>query len=226
MCIILELSIRTIYRIKINVVVGKYKIMNFDNYFFCIFVRRFILIPKKVEDKDLIARLQNPKTKHKAFEILLQKYQRRLYWHIRRMVLSHDDADDILQETFIKVFKSIDGFRADSSLFSWLYRIATNQALDFLKKKAKEQHISMEDFQYDRASNLQTDAYYEGDEMQLKFQQAIATLPEKQQLVFNMKYFEDMKYEEISEILQTSVGALKASYHHAVQKIKKFIETN
>ncbi|MDO5608358.1 MAG: RNA polymerase sigma factor [Capnocytophaga sp.] len=179
-----------------------------------------------MDEKELISQLQNPKTQSKAFEILVQQYQRRLYWHIRRMVLSHDDTDDVLQDTFVKVFKNITNFRGESSLFSWLYRIATNQALDFLKKRAAEKHTSIEDIQADRASQLQSDAYYEGDAMQLKFQQAIATLPEKQQLVFNMKYFEEMKYEEISEILDTSVGALKASYHHAVQKIKNFLETN
>lgn len=179
-----------------------------------------------MEEKELISQLQNAKTRAKAFEILVDSYQKRLYWHIRRIVISHDDADDILQETFIKIFRSIENFRSESSLFSWIYRIATNQALDFLKKRASERNCSIEDLQYDRSSHLEADIYFEGDEIQRKFQKAIATLPEKQQLVFNMKYFQEMKYEEISEILDTSVGALKASYHHAVQKIKNYLETN
>ncbi len=179
-----------------------------------------------MEEKELISQLQNAKTRAKAFEILVDSYQKRLYWHIRRIVISHDDADDVLQETFIKIFRSIENFRSESSLFSWIYRIATNQALDFLKKRASERNCSIEDLQYDRSSHLEADVYFEGDEIQRKFQKAIATLPEKQQLVFNMKYFQEMKYEEISEILDTSVGALKASYHHAVQKIKNYLETN
>ncbi|GIJ96224.1 DNA-directed RNA polymerase sigma-70 factor [Capnocytophaga stomatis] len=179
-----------------------------------------------MEEKELITLLQDSKTRSKAFEFLVDTYQRKLYWHIRRMVISHDDADDVLQETFIKIFRNIDKFRGESSLFSWIYRIATNQALDFLKKKANERNCSIEDLQYSRSMHLEADVYFEGDEIQIKFQKAIATLPEKQQLVFNMKYFEELKYEQISEILDTSVGALKASYHHAVQKIKNYLETH
>ncbi|GET46890.1 RNA polymerase sigma factor [Capnocytophaga felis] len=179
-----------------------------------------------MEEKELIKLLQNSKTRSKGFEFLVDTYQKKLYWHIRRMVISHDDADDVLQETFIKIFRNIDKFRGDSSLFSWVYRIATNQALDFLKKKANERNCSIEDLQYARSLNLEADVYFEGDEIQIKFQKAIATLPEKQQLVFNMKYFEELKYEQISEILDTSVGALKASYHHAVQKIKNYLQTH
>ncbi|MDO5105720.1 RNA polymerase sigma factor [Capnocytophaga sp.] len=179
-----------------------------------------------MEEKELISQLQNAKTKSKAFEYLVDTYQKKLYWHIRRIVISHDDTDDILQDTFIKIFRNIDGFRAESSLFSWVYRIATNQALDFLKKRASQQNCSIEDVQYHRCANLQADAYFEGDEIQKKFQKAIACLPEKQQLVFNMKYFQEMKYDEIAEILGTSVGALKASYHHAVQKIKSYLQAN
>ncbi|GIJ93068.1 RNA polymerase sigma factor [Capnocytophaga stomatis] len=179
-----------------------------------------------MEEKELITLLQDSKTRSKAFEFLVDTYQRKLYWHIRRMVISHDDADDVLQETFIKIFRNIDKFRGESSLFSWIYRIATNQALDFLKKKANERNCSIEDLQYSRSMYLEADVYFEGDEIQIKFQKAIATLPEKQQLVFNMKYFEELKYEQISEILDTSVGALKASYHHAVQKIKNYLETH
>ncbi|CEN37380.1 RNA polymerase sigma factor [Capnocytophaga cynodegmi] len=179
-----------------------------------------------MEEKEFITLLQNSKKRSKAFENLVDTYQRRLYWHIRRIVISHEDTDDVLQETFIKIFRNIDKFRGESSLFSWVYRIATNQALDFLKKKANERNYSIEDLQYDRSIHLETDVYFEGDEIQIKFQKAIATLPEKQQLVFNMKYFEELKYEQISQILDTSVGALKASYHHAVQKIKNYLETH
>lgn len=179
-----------------------------------------------MEEKEFITLLQNSKTRSKAFENLVDTYQRRLYWHIRRIVISHEDTDDVLQETFIKIFRNIDKFRGESSLFSWVYRIATNQALDFLKKKANERNCSIEDLQYDRSIHLETDVYFEGDEIQIKFQKAIATLPEKQQLVFNMKYFEELKYEQISQILDTSVGALKASYHHAVRKIKNYLETH
>ncbi|MFK8298012.1 RNA polymerase sigma factor [Capnocytophaga cynodegmi] len=179
-----------------------------------------------MEEKEFITLLQNSKTRSKAFENLVDTYQRRLYWHIRRIVISHEDTDDVLQETFIKIFRNIDKFRGESSLLSWVYRIATNQALDFLKKKANERNCSIEDLQYDRSIHLETDVYFEGDEIQIKFQKAIATLPEKQQLVFNMKYFEELKYEQISQILDTSVGALKASYHHAVQKIKNYLETH
>lgn len=179
-----------------------------------------------MDEKELISQLQNEKKRGKAFEILVDLYQKRLYWHIRRIVISHDDADDVLQETFIKIFRSIENFRRDSSLFSWIYRIATNQALDFLKKKANEKNCTIEDLQYDRSSHLEADTYFEGDEIERKFQQAISSLPEKQQIVFNMKYFEELKYEEISEILGTSVGALKSSYHHAVQKIKNYLESH
>lgn len=179
-----------------------------------------------MEEKELISQLQSTKGKAKAFEILVDLYQKRLYWHIRRIVISHDDANDVLQDCFVKIFQNIEKFRSESSLFSWIYRIATNQSIDFLKKKANEKRCSVEMLQYDRVLSLETDVYFEGDEMQIKFQQAISKLPEKQQLVFNMKYFQEMKYEEISEILGTSVGALKASYHHAVQKIKIYLEMN
>ena len=179
-----------------------------------------------MEEKELISQLQSTKSKAKAFEILVDLYQKRLYWYIRRIVISHDDANDVLQDCFVKIFQNIEKFRSESSLFSWIYRIATNQSIDFLKKKANEKRCSVEMLQYDRVLSLETDVYFEGDEMQIKFQQAISKLPEKQQLVFNMKYFQEMKYEEISEILGTSVGALKASYHHAVQKIKIYLEMN
>lgn len=163
---------------------------------------------------------------NEAFQKLLLTYQKPLYNHIRNIVLNHDDTDDVLQNTFIKVFKNLKNFKGDSKLFSWIYRIATNEALTFLNQKAKKNGITSEALQNKAIDNLQADVYFDGDEIQIKLQKAIAILPEKQQLVFKMKYFEELKYEEISEIIGTSVGALKASYHHAVKKIESFVKSN
>ncbi len=179
-----------------------------------------------IAEKTLVEELQSKETQSRAFEVLVDTYKQRLYWHIRRIVLDHDDADDVLQNTFIKVYKNIDGFKGDSKLFSWMYRIATNEALSFLKSKSKKLAISDGELQDRMISNLQADVYFEGDEIQLNLQKAIATLPEKQKLVFNMKYFEDFKYEKMSEILGTSVGALKASYHLAVKKIEEYLKND
>ena len=158
--------------------------------------------------------------------MLLEQYQKPLYFHIRNIVLNHDDADDILQNTFVKVFSNVKNFKGESKLYSWMYRIATNEALTFLQQKAKKSGISNEELQSKAINNLESDVYFEGDEIQLKLQKAIAILPEKQQLVFKMKYFEEMKYEEMSQILDTSVGALKASYHIASKKIEEFLKSN
>jgi RNA polymerase sigma-70 factor (ECF subfamily) len=177
-----------------------------------------------IAEETLLNELKQLETQAKAFEVLVNTYKERLYWHIRRIVLNHDDTDDVLQNTFIKVFKNIDGFKGDSKLYSWMYRIATNEALTFLKKNSNKLGISNSELQDKMVSNLQADVYFEGDEIQLKLQKAIATLPEKQKLVFNMKYYQEMKYEEISEILNTSVGGLKASYHLAVKKVESFLK--
>ncbi|CAM1347308.1 RNA polymerase sigma factor [Tenacibaculum insulae] len=174
----------------------------------------------------LISQLQNPTTKETAFKQLLSLYKERLYWHVRKIVVSHDDADDVLQNTFIKIFKNIDNFKKDSKLYSWMYRIATNEAITFINKRAKEKNIDITEYQQQLVSNLDSDNWFTGDEIQLILQKAIATLPQKQQLVFNMKYFDEMKYQQISEVLETSVGALKASYHIAVKKIEQFIKNN
>jgi len=179
-----------------------------------------------IAEETLVAQLKQKDTQAKAFELLINSYKERLYWHIRRIVLDHDDADDVLQNTFIKVFRNIDGFKGDSKLFSWMYRIATNESLTFLKQKSRKLGVDSEAIQTHMANNLQADVYFEGDEIQYKLQQAIASLPEKQKLVFNMKYFEELKYEEISEILETSVGGLKASYHLAVKKIESYLKEN
>jgi RNA polymerase sigma-70 factor (ECF subfamily) len=177
------------------------------------------------EEKEFIQELLNPKTQNEAFQKLLSTYQKPLYSHIRNIVLSHDDTDDVLQNTFIKVFQYLKNFKGESKLFSWMYRIATNEALTFLNQKAKMSGISTAALQNKKIDNLKADVFFDGNEIQLKLQKAIAKLPEKQQLVFKMKYFEELKYEEISEILGTSVGALKASYHHAVKKIETFVLT-
>lgn len=178
-----------------------------------------------IDEPELVQRLKST-NKEQAFRDLVALYKERLYWHIRNIVKSHDDTDDVLQNTFIKVFKNIDGFKGDSKLYSWLYRIATNEAITFINKNAKRHHITSEETQRLAIDNLKTDVYFEGDAIQLKLQQAIATLPNKQQLVFNMKYFEDIKYKDMSEILDTSEGALKASYHIAVKKIETYLTTN
>jgi RNA polymerase sigma factor (sigma-70 family) len=177
-------------------------------------------------ETDFILRLKNPTYKDAAFRELLELYKERLYWHIRKIVISHEDADDVLQNTFIKVYRSIDKFKGDSKLYSWLYRIATNESITFINRNAKRKQISNEEYQNLTINNLKADVYFEGDAIQLKLQKAIATLPQKQQLVFNMKYFDDLKYKDMAEILETSEGALKASYHIAVKKIEHFLTTN
>jgi RNA polymerase sigma-70 factor (ECF subfamily) len=189
------------------------------------------LLPSKkkaidLEDKELIGMLQNPLQREEGFRLLVNIYKKRLYWHIRSLVLLHDDADDVLQNTFIKVFRNIDKFRADSALYTWMFRIATNESLSFLKSAAKKMNMSLELVQQERIRDLKSDPYFDGDELELSLQEAIVTLPERQQMVFRMKYSQDMKYEEISELLGTSVGSLKASYHHARKKVEEQILKN
>jgi RNA polymerase sigma-70 factor (ECF subfamily) len=178
------------------------------------------------EELDLISRLQNDDTKETAFRELLSLYKERLYWHIRKIVISHDDTDDVLQNTFIKIFRSIDKFKGDSKLYSWMYRIATNESITHINKNAKRLKISNEEVQNNVINNLQADIYFEGNDIQIKLQKAIATLPQKQQLVFNMRYFDDMKYKDIANVLETSEGALKASYHIAAKKIQTFLTSD
>ena len=176
-----------------------------------------------VNDGLLLKQLREPKTAQSAFAVLVKEYTEPLYWHLRRMVLDHDDANDLLQNTFIKAWTNIDGFQGNSKISTWLYRIATNEALTFLSRQNANEFISLDD---EDASpvNLETDEYFDGDELQRRLQDALQTLPPKQRMVFNMKYFDEMKYEEMSEVLGTSVGALKASYHLAVQKIAAFFQ--
>lgn len=177
-------------------------------------------------EQDLINRLQSNLQRDQAFRELMSLYKERLYWHIRKIVISHDDADDVLQNTFIKVFRSIQNFKGQSKLFSWMYRIATNESITHLNQKAKRAKMNSEEFQSYAVNNLSSDIYFDGDEVQLKLQKAIATLPQKQQLVFNMKYFDNLKYKDMSDILDTSEGALKASYHIAVKKIETYLTTD
>lgn len=178
------------------------------------------------EEKQFLAELRHPKTQQVAFKKLVQEYQKPLYYHIRTIVLNHDDTDDVLQNTFIKTYTNIQQFKGESKLYSWMYRIATNEALTFLQQRAKKQGISNEELQSKTINKLESDVYFEGDAIQIKLQKAIAQLPEKQQLVFKMRYFQELKYEQMSEILETSVGALKASYHHAVKKIEEYLKYN
>ena len=174
----------------------------------------------------LLNQLKSDDTKELAFKTLVELYKERLYWHIRKIVISHDDSDDVLQNTFIKIVRNIHNFKGDSKLFTWMYRIATNEAITFLNSKARRHQISDETLQQLTLENLEADVYFEGDEIQLKLQNAIAQLPKKQQLVFNMRYFDAIKYKDMSEILETSEGALKASYHIAVKKIKLYLSND
>lgn len=177
-----------------------------------------------ISEEDLLKQLSNPEKRAATFSKLVRTYQERIYWHIRKMVLSHEDSNDVLQNTFMKAWNGLDGFRGDSQFSTWLYRIATNETLTFLTNKRLRNTNSLDDVEDSLILNLRADTYFNGNEIQLKLQEAILTLPEKQRLVFNMKYFEDITYEEMEKILGTSVGALKASYHHAVKKIEKIFE--
>ncbi len=177
----------------------------------------------ETDDNELIALFAQANKKNEAFELILKKYQKQTYWHIRRIVIDHDDADDILQNTFIKVWENLSKFREDSKLYTWIYRIATNEALQFLQKKKQNLNTKFDDVANELTEKLSAGAYFNGNQIELKLQQAILTLPEKQRIVFNMKYYDDLKYEEMQQVLDTSVGALKASYHHAVKKIEEYL---
>ncbi len=176
-----------------------------------------------LNEKELIKRLKYLPTQEDAFKQLMFEYKERLYWHIRKIVKTHANTDDVLQNTFVKVFRNIHKFKEESKLFSWMYRIATNESLTYIKKEASRKSITIEDVNYQLAKNLESDVYFNGNEIELLLQKAIAKLPQKQQLVFNMKYFDAIKYKEMSVILDTSVGALKASYHHAVKKLEVYL---
>jgi RNA polymerase sigma-70 factor (ECF subfamily) len=176
-----------------------------------------------LEDQFIIEKVKNEETKNYGFNLLVREYQERIYWHIRKMVVDHDDADDLVQEVFIRVWDNLDSFREESRLYTWIYRIATNECLNFLKKKKRRFFLPIHDVGSELIGKLETGHHIDGDQIQVKLQKALLKLPEKQRLVFNMKYFDEMKYEDISEITDTSVGALKASYHHAVKKIEEYL---
>lgn len=179
-----------------------------------------------IDEKKLVKDLQTPETAHQAFDTLMRTYGEQIYWQIRKMVQSHEDANDLLQNCFIKAWKNIHNFRGDARLTTWLYKIAVNESINFLNKERQRQGMTVEDGDDSyRLVNIESDPYFDGDALQIELQKAIAQLPEKQRLVFNMRYYDEMKYEEMSEILGTSVGALKASYHHAVKKITASIES-
>jgi RNA polymerase sigma-70 factor (ECF subfamily) len=173
-----------------------------------------------VADEEILKLFASEETRNRALELLIDTYQQRLYWHIRKILIQHDDSNDVLQNTYIKIWKGLGSFKGESSLFTWIYRIATNESLTFLKQKQKQNTVSIHPIEYQLAKSLEADNYFKGDAIQLKLQQAILQLPEKQRLVFNMRYFDEMPYEQMSHILETSVGALKASYHHAAKKIE------
>lgn len=177
-------------------------------------------------DDDLLKRFNEGDNPDYAFNLIVRKYQQPIYWHVRRMVIVHDDADDIVQDVFVKVWKALPNFKGHSSLYTWLYRIATNEALGFLKKKKNRFFIPLFDMEKKLSETLEADSYYDGSAIEKKIQQAILTLPEKQRLVFSLRYFDEMKYEDMARVLDTSEGALKASYHHAVKKIERFMKSD
>jgi RNA polymerase sigma-70 factor (ECF subfamily) len=177
-----------------------------------------------LEEKDIIKNLQKGTKTDEAFQALITEHKVRLYWHIRTIVKLHEDADDVLQNTFIKIFKNIKSFKGDSKLFTWMYRIATNESITFLNKKAKKMNLSNQELNDYLLDSLESDVYFEGDDIKLQLQKAIEALPQQQKIVFNMRYFEEIPYEEMSEILDSSVGALKSNYHHARKKVEKFLK--
>jgi RNA polymerase sigma factor (sigma-70 family) len=178
----------------------------------------------KLTDSEILVKFAVSETRNFAFNQLVNIYQQKVYWHIRKMVIDHDDADDLVQETFIKVWKALDNFKGDSQLFTWIYRIATNECLNHLAKKKRRFFLPLNDISEELSNKIDDTNLISGDEIQLKLQKALLTLPDKQRLVFNMKYYDEMKYEEIADITGTSVGALKASYHLAVKKVEEYLK--
>lgn len=191
--------------------------------------RLFIIAPTMElipEDKALLEMYREPSLREKGFTMIVKKYQEKLYWHIRRMVISHEDADDVLQNMFIKVWNNLDSFREDAQLYTWLYRIATNECLTFLEQQKRRASVSLSDVETGLSNKLCAERHFDANKLEWKLQQAILSLPEKQRLVFNLRYYDEMPYEEMSRVLETSEGALKASYHHAVKKVEEFIKSH
>ena len=178
---------------------------------------------EQLDDKELLSQFREPATKEAGYTRIIKKYQEKLYWHIRRMVVDHEDANDVLQNMFIKVWKGLDNFREDSQLYTWLYRIATNECLSFIEQQKKRSTVSLNDVESGLTNKLQADKHFDANKLEWKLQVAIQQLPEKQRVVFNLRYYDEMPYEKMSQVLETSEGALKASYHHAVKKIEDFI---
>lgn len=176
-----------------------------------------------VIDSELLERFRDPATKEAAFTAIVKKYQEKLYWHIRRMVISHDDANDVLQNVFIRVWKGLENFREDSQLYTWLYKIGTNECLTFLDQQKRKAAVSFDKVEADLGNKVKADQHFDANKLEWKLQLAIQQLPEKQRIVFNLRYFDEMPYEQMSRVLETSEGALKASYHHAVKKVEEFI---
>jgi RNA polymerase sigma factor (sigma-70 family) len=177
-------------------------------------------------DAELLVAFNNENTKEAAFTSIVKKYQEKIYWHIRRLVIAHDDADDVVQNTFIKAWKGLANFRADSQLYTWLYRIATNESLTFLANKKKKQQVSLTDVEEGLSNSVVASENFDSKKLEWKLQLAIQQLPEKQRVVFNLRYYDEMPYDEMSQVLETSAGALKASYHHAAKKIEEYILNN
>ncbi len=178
------------------------------------------------EDQELLAQFRQESTKERAFTAIIKKYQEKLYWHVRRMVIDHDDTNDVLQNIFIKVWNALGNFREDSQLYTWLYRIATNESLTFLEQQKKKAVVSLNDMESGLSNKIRADSNFDANRLEWKLQLAIQELPEKQRLVFNLRYYDEMPYEEMSRMLDTSEGALKASYHHAAKKIEEFVKNN
>lgn len=176
-----------------------------------------------IDDKELLLQFADPSTKERAYTNIIKKYQEKLYWHIRRMVVEHEDANDVLQNMFIKVWRGLENFREDSQLYTWLYRIATNESLTFLEQQKKRTSVSLSNDENGLSNKVKASEHFDANKLEWKLQLAIQQLPEKQRVVFNLRYYDEMPYEEMSRVLETSEGALKASYHHAAKKIEDFI---
>ncbi|HTQ29265.1 MAG TPA: sigma-70 family RNA polymerase sigma factor [Puia sp.] len=174
-------------------------------------------------DTELLSLFRDPPTKEKAFTDIIKKYQERLYWHIRRMVVDHEDSNDVLQNVFIRVWNGLENFREDAQLYTWLYRIATNECLSFLEQQKKRSAVSLDEMESGLSNKIKADKYFDAGKLEWKLQLAIQQLPEKQRVVFSLRYYDEMPYEEMSRVLETSEGALKASYHHAVKKIEDYM---
>jgi RNA polymerase sigma-70 factor, ECF subfamily len=179
-----------------------------------------------ISDTELLVQFRNSLTKEKAFTAIIKKYQEKLYWHARRMVIEHEDANDVLQNVFIRVWNGLENFREDSQLYTWLYRIATNECLTYIEQQKKRTSVALDEVESGLSNKIKADSHFDANKLEWKLQLAIQQLPEKQRIVFNLRYYDEMPYEEMSRVLETSEGALKASYHHAVKKIEDYIKNH